>query len=99
MILLYFVILSSTIFAIGISGVVASRNFLIMMLSIEIALTGSTLLALSLFYYVSASNIVIFLLVIWAIASTEVMALVVFYKYMVKGSISLDVRKLSKLKN
>lgn len=99
MILLYFVILSSALFAIGISGVVASRNFLVMMLSIEVAIVASSLLAMSFFYYVGANNIVVFLLVIWSIASAEVIALVAFYKYMVKGEISLDIRKLSKLKN
>jgi NADH-quinone oxidoreductase subunit K len=99
MIFVYFIILSIAIFAIGIAGVIASRNFLIMMLSIEIALTASTLLALSFFYFVSSNDIVIFLLVIWSVASTEVLALIVFYKYLVKGEISLDIRKLIKLKN
>jgi NADH-quinone oxidoreductase subunit K len=98
MIFLYLFALSVAIFAIGISGVVASRNFLIMMLSIEIAITASTIMALSLFYFVSVSNIVLFLLTIWSIASVEVMALVAFYRYMVKGEISLDITKLSKLK-
>ena len=38
MIFTYFMLLSMALFAIGIAGVVASRNFLIMMLSIEIVI-------------------------------------------------------------
>lgn len=99
MIFMYFVVLSVALFAVGISGVLASRNFLIMMLSIEIAITASTLLALSFFYFVSGSNILLLLITIWSIAAVEVMALVVFYRYMVKGQISLDISKLSKLRD
>jgi NADH-quinone oxidoreductase subunit K len=99
MIFVYFIMLSIAIFAIGLSGVVASKNFLIMMLSIEIAITASTLLALSFFYFVSTNDILIFMLTIWSIASVEVMALVVFYRYMIKGKISLDITKFSKLKD
>lgn len=99
MIFEYFALLAIAVFAIGMAGVVASRNFLIMMLSIEVAITASTLLALSFFYFVGGTDIVMLLLTIWAIASAEVMALVAFYRYMAKEEVSLDVTKLSKLKN
>jgi NADH-quinone oxidoreductase subunit K len=99
MIFIYFVILAVAVFAIGIAGVVASKNFLIMMLSIEVAIAASTLLAVSFFYFVSGADIVMLLLVIWSVASVEVIALVAFYRYMAKEEISLDVTKLSKLKN
>ncbi|MDE1871639.1 MAG: hypothetical protein KGI06_05380 [Candidatus Micrarchaeota archaeon] len=98
MMFIYFLIVSISVFAVGIAGVMASKNFLIMLLSVEIAITASTLLALSVFYYVSENSIVIFLLVIWSIASVEVMALVAFNRFMIKEEISLDVAKLSELK-
>ncbi len=99
MIFIYFIALSIALFAIGLGGVVASRNFLIIMLSIEISITASTLLALSFFYFVSSNSIILLLLTIWSIASVEVMALVAFYRYMVREEISLDIAKLSKLKD
>ncbi len=99
MIFLYFMVMSVALFAVGLAGVVASRNFLIMMLSIEVALVASTLLALSFFYFVDSSDIILLLLTIWSIASAEVIALVAFYRYMTKQEINLDVSKLSKLKN
>jgi NADH:ubiquinone oxidoreductase subunit K len=94
-----FILLGMALFAVGISGILASRNFIIMMLSIEIMIISSTVVALSVFYFVSSGNIVILLLVIWSAASAEAMALVAFYRYMTKGQASLDVTKLSKLRN
>lgn len=99
MIFMYFVALSVAIFAVGISGVAASRNFLIMMLSIEVTIAASSLLALTFFRFVSSGNIITLLLTIWSVASAEVIALVTFYRYMAKEEISLDVSKLSKLKH
>jgi len=98
-VIVYFVVLSAALFAVGISGVLASRHFLIMMLSIEVALTASTLLAISLYFYSSGGSIVMLLLAIWAVASAEVIAMVAVYKYMIKEEVSLDVTRLSELKN
>lgn len=99
MIFVLYVVLSIALFSIGISGVISSRNFIIMMLSLEVIFAGSLLLALTFFYYVTPGNIITLLLAIWAVASSEVIAIVALYRYMVKEEISLDVRKLSKLKN
>lgn len=99
MIFLYFVALGVALFSIGIAGVLSSRHFLIMMLSIELVFAASSLLALTFFYYVTSGNIIVLLFAIFAVASTEVMAIIALYRYMVKGEISLDVANLSKLKN
>ena len=94
-----FMVLASAMFALGIAGVLSNRNFIIMMLSVEMALISSTLLAVSLFYYSSGGVVVPFLIVIWSVASAEAMTMIVFYRYMTRQQISLDVSKLSKLKN
>ncbi len=94
-----FMVLASAMFAIGVAGVLSNRNFIIIMLSVEMAIISSTLLAVSLFYYSSGGNVVSFLIVIWSIASAEAMTMIVFYRYMTRQQISLDVSKLSKLKN
>ncbi len=99
MIYLYFVGLSFALFAIGIAGVAASRHFLIMMLSVEVAIIASTLLATVFFYYTAPGNIITLLLTMWTIASMEVLALIAFYRYLALQEVSLDVTKLSKLKN
>ena len=99
MIPIYPIELSFVIFALGLAGIAASRHFLVMMISIEVAITASTLLAVTLFYYTTSGNILVLLLTLWAVAATEVMALVAVYRYLEKAEVSMDVRRLSKLKN
>ena len=93
-----FIALGFALFAIGISGVVASRNFIIMLLSIEIVLVGSSLVGVALFSSSGSGNIVLFLLSIWGIASSEIIALVAIYSYIKKSQGNMDVTKMSKLK-
>lgn len=98
MIFLYFIALGFALFAVGISGVVASRHFIIMMLAIEVALTASIVVAAASFTYSSSGNIIGLLFTIWAIASAEIMGMVAVYRYMLAHGISMDVRQLSKLR-
>jgi NADH-quinone oxidoreductase subunit K len=96
----YFVVISFALFSIGIAGIAATRHFLIMILSIEIALVASTLLATTMYYSVASSgNIMLLLFAIWTVAATEAIALVSFYRYLGRYETSLDVRKLSRLRD
>ncbi|MGI0133605.1 MAG: NADH-quinone oxidoreductase subunit K [Candidatus Micrarchaeaceae archaeon] len=97
--ILEFVLLGFAMFAIGISGIAASRHFVLMMLSVEVALIAATLVGAAFFYYVSSVNILIFLLAVWSVASVEVLSLVVFYRYLARNEVSMDVTKLSKLRD
>jgi NADH:ubiquinone oxidoreductase subunit K len=96
---IYFLGLSFAIFAAGICGMVASRHFLVMMLSSEAAIVASTLLSTMFFYFSANGDIIPLLLSLWSVASIEVMALVVVYRYLVKMEMGFDVTKMSNLKN
>ena len=96
---IYLIALSFAVFAIGLAGVAASRHFLIMMVSVEVAITASALLSVTFFYYTISGNILALLLTIWAVAACEVMALVTVYRYLARAEVSMDVTRLSKLKN
>ena len=91
-----FLLISFALFAIGIAGVAASRHFVVMILSAEIILVASSLAAVSVYTYVSNGVILPLLLAIWSVAALEVIALVVFYRYLASLEFSLDVTKLSK---
>ncbi len=95
----YFVLMSIGVFSLGISGILASRHFLIMMFSVEVVFTAGTLLAVSVFYFTQAPGTPVLLLAIWAAASAEVLAIIVFYRYMTARGVDLDLMKLSKLRN
>lgn len=94
----YFVAISFAVFAMGVVGVAATRNFLIMILSAEISLAAATLLATTFFYYNTYGNILALLFAIWTIAAAEAIALVAFYRYITRFEMSMDVTKLSRLK-
>lgn len=96
---IYFVIVSFAIFAVGIVGVAATRHFLLMILSVEIALVASTLLATVFYTFDGGGNVLLLLFSLWAIAAIEAIALVSFYRYLSRYETSLDVTKLSKLRD
>lgn len=98
MMLDYLLLLGFGLFSIGVAGVVASRHFVIMILSIEVILVSSSLVAISFFSYLSQGSILPLLFAIWAIAAVDVIALVVLYRYLAKFKVSLDVTKLNRLR-
>ena len=98
MMLEYFLMLGFALFSIGVAGVLATRHFVVMVLSIEVILVSSSLIAMSLYSYLSYTDILPLLFVIWAIAAADVIALVVFYRYLAKFKVSLDVTKLNRIR-
>jgi NADH:ubiquinone oxidoreductase subunit K len=94
----YILVLGFALFSIGVAGVVASRHFVIMVLSIEVILVSSSMIAISAYSYLSGGDILSLIFVIWAIAALDVIALVVFYRYLAKMKVSLDVTRLNRLR-
>ncbi|MGC8585932.1 MAG: NADH-quinone oxidoreductase subunit NuoK [Candidatus Micrarchaeia archaeon] len=97
--LTYMMLLSFAIISIGLAGITATRHFIMIVVSVELMLLGSSLLAVSIFHYYAAGNIIILLLSIWAVAAIEVIVAVVLYRYMEKEELTLDVSKFSKLRD
>lgn len=99
MIPIYFVMLSFALFSAGIAGMSTSRHLAIMIMSVEVVLVASTLAATAFFYFAAAGAILPLLFAIWSVAAAEAMLLIVFYRYMTRNEMSLDVTKLSELKD
>ncbi|MCW6160158.1 MAG: NADH-quinone oxidoreductase subunit K [Candidatus Micrarchaeales archaeon] len=95
----YFAVVSFALFAIGLAGVAATRHFVLMIFSIEVALTAATLIATVFFYFNTDGNIMLLLFTIWTIAASEAIALVAFYRYISKYETNMDVAQLSKLRD
>lgn len=95
----FFMIVSFALFSIGIAGVAATRHFLLMILSIEIAIVASTLISTAFYYYNTAGNLMPLLFTMWTIAAVEAIALVAFFRYISKYEVDMDVTKLSKLRD
>ena len=99
MIFLYFLLLSIGVFSVGLSGMISSRHFLIIMISAELALLSSTLLAVSVFSLVASAEIIPFLFAVWAIAVSEVIAIVAVYRMLVKSGAGMDILNIAKIKD
>ena len=97
--LLLFILIAFVLFSMGIGGIASTRHFIMMINSIEIIFIASTLLAAAFFTYLVPGNIILLLLSIWSVASIEVIALIILYRYVSKTMFSLDVSKLSKLRD
>ncbi len=95
----YLIIFGIALLSIGLAGIASSRHLIIMLMSIEIILVGASLVAIAFFTYYSGSAILPLLFTIWAVAASEVIMLISFYRYMAKGEFSLDITKLSELKD
>ncbi|HVA82834.1 MAG TPA: NADH-quinone oxidoreductase subunit K [Candidatus Aquilonibacter sp.] len=96
----YFTEIGAIFLALGIAGAVASRHFVITILSLELVFAGAIIALVGFFAYSSLSNgeFFVILLSIWAVASTEIVGLVAFYVYM-KGKVSdFDLKRLMQLK-
>jgi NADH:ubiquinone oxidoreductase subunit K len=96
---LLFIGAALAMFSLGIAGIVASRHAVIVVLSSEIGLVASMLLSLAAFAYYSPGNLLALLFSIWAIMASEAIMLIVFYRYLAKGEMSLDISKLSKYRD
>lgn len=94
-----FVTISFALFAIGLAGVAATRHFVLMIFSIEIALVAATLAATVFFYFNTSGNIMLLLFTVWTIAASEAISLVAFYRYISKYETNMDVAQLSKLRD
>ncbi len=98
--LTYPLVLSFAILAIGIAGVIASRHFIIMMLSIETIIVGSIIMLFSFFDTLQGSSLAMLILAsIWAVLVAEVSGIVVFYIYLKKRGTGFDVSTFSKLRD
>ncbi len=93
---IYFMMLAGMVFAAGIAGAASSRNFLVLMLMVEVAITASTIAAIAIYYFSMNFDIFLVLIAIWAVISAELMAIIVFYRHMERLGISLDITKLSR---
>ncbi|MDE1855655.1 MAG: hypothetical protein KGH49_00220 [Candidatus Micrarchaeota archaeon] len=98
--LYYFSIAGGMFVVAGLAGAVASRHFVVTILSLELVFAGSITALAGYFTYSPAISGTFFtiLLSIWTVASVEVVGLVAFYVYMKNKVIDFDLKKLTQLK-
>lgn len=96
--LYYFVMLAIALFAVGMVGVGMTRHFLVMLIALEVSISAAALLAAAFYSYIGG-DVMLVLFMAWTIAAVEAMALVSFYRYLARFEVSMDVTRLSRIKD
>ena len=98
MLVIYLMVLAFALLAMGIGGVVSSKNFVIIILSTELIIAASILASVSFFSSSQVQNgsFGILILSLWSIASVEIIILVAFYIKMKQQVGYFNVNKLDK---
>lgn len=96
----YFTGLGAIFLALGIAGAVASRHFIITILSLELVFAGAIIALIGFFAYstLTSGDFFVLLLSIWAVASTEIVGLIAFYVYMKSKVTDFDLKRLMQMK-
>ncbi len=95
----HYIILSSTLFIIGIFGVLTKRNAIIVFMSIELMLNSVNLLLTAFSSYFSDPSGQIFVFFIMAVAAAEVAVGLAIIVMIYRNIQSIDIGILNKLKN
>ncbi len=94
----YYVILSATVFIIGMLGVLIRRNIIIILLSVELMLNATNInfVAFSNYYHNVAGQVFVFFTLTVAAAEVAVGLAIIIALYRSKSSINVDEFQLMK---
>ncbi len=98
--LFYILSICVALVSIGIAGVAIEKNFITIMLAIELIFLASTIAFVGFFTYSATPNASGFigLITVWAVAAVEIISLIAIYIYMKANGFEFDIELLSKLK-
>ena len=94
----YYIILSTILFAIGVTGVLIHRNALIIFMSIELMLNASNLAIVAFSSVLKSFSGQIFVFFVIAVAAAEVAVGLALIVEIFKSKRSIDVDQISSLK-
>ncbi|MEM0200928.1 MAG: hypothetical protein QXD23_00810 [Candidatus Micrarchaeaceae archaeon] len=98
--LFYILSICVALMSIGIAGVAIEKNFITIMIAIELIFLASSIAFVGFFSYSSSPNASGFvgLITIWAVAAVEIISLIAIYIYMKANGFEFNIELLSKLK-
>ncbi len=94
----HYILLSSLIFSIGVIGVLARRNAIIIMMSIELMLNAVNLLLAAFSVYHGDASGQVFVFFVMALAAAEVAVGLAIIVMVYRNTKSVDINGLNKLK-
>lgn len=94
----HYVLLSSIIFAIGVTGVLIRRNAIVIFMSVELMLNAVNLLLTAFSVYLGDANGQVFVFFIMALAAAEVAVGLAIIVMIYRNTNSIDINVLNRLK-
>jgi NADH-quinone oxidoreductase subunit K len=95
----HYLILAAMLFTVGVIGVVTRRNALVIFMSVELMLNSANLTLIAFSHYLQDVTGMVFVLFTMTVAAAEVAIGLAIIVTMFRNIESLDVTKLSTLKN
>ncbi len=95
----HYLILAAILFTVGVIGVVTRRNALVIFMSVELMLNSANLTLIAFSHYLQDVTGMVFVLFTMTVAAAEVAIGLAIIVTMFRNIESLDVTKLSTLKN
>jgi NADH-quinone oxidoreductase subunit K len=96
--LVEYMIVSALLFAIGATGVMIRRNFLIVLMSLELMLNGAGMLLITMSYYLGNVSGQVMFIFVAAVAASETAVGLAIAVMMYKRKGSVDINDFSMLK-
>ncbi len=96
--LVEYMIVSALLFAIGATGVMIRRNFIVVLMSLEIMLNGAGMLLITMSYYLGNVSGQIMFIFVAAVAASETAIGLAIVVMMYKRKGSIDINDFSVLK-
>ncbi len=96
--IVYYMIVAVLLFAIGATGVMIRRNFIIVLMSLEIMLNGAGMLLIIMAYYLGNISGQVMFIFVAAVAASETAIGLAIAVMMYKRKGSLDINNFSMLK-
>jgi len=93
-----YMVVSALLFAIGATGVMIRRNFLIVLMSLELMLNGAGIMLITMSYYLGDVSGQIMFIFVAAIAASETAVGLAIAVMMYKKKGSLDINDFSSLR-
>ncbi len=96
--LVEYMVVSALIFAIGATGVMIRRNFIVVLMSLELMLNGAGMLLITMSYYLGNVSGQIMFIFVAAVAASETAIGLAIVVMMYKRKGSIDINDFSMLK-
>ncbi len=98
MIVLDMVMLGLALLSVGIAGIAASKNFILIMFSMELIIVSASIIGVGIYTY-AGGDIILLLATIWSVAAAELIVAIALYRYLIKSGNGASIEHLTNFRD